>query len=178
MAVLRIYTAPDAILSKPSMPILTINDDIKKLAQDMFETMYFENGIGLSAVQVGVLKRIITIDINQKRDAKGNLLEQGEQFVMINPEIIHHSNERKKYEEGCLSFPGEGVEIERPSIITVSYLNLEGEWKQLEAEGLFGICIQHEIDHLNGITISNYVSHLKKELMIKRILKYKKRLKF
>lgn len=178
MAILKVYTAPDLILTKKSEVILEVNDKIKQLAHDMLETMYYENGIGLSAVQVGVLKRLITIDVTQKRDNKGNLLEPGEQFVMINPIIINHSTERKIYEEGCLSFPGEGVEIERPTKIQISYLNLEGEEKTLDAEGLFGICIQHEIDHLNGITISNYVSHLKKEMMIKRILKYKKRLKF
>lgn len=178
MAILKVYTAPDSILTQKSEPIITIDEKIKKLANDMLETMYYENGIGLSAVQVGVLKRIITVDVTQKRDSKGNLLEAGEQFVMINPVIVEASSEKKPYEEGCLSFPGEGVEIERPTKILVSYLDLEGTEKKLEATGLFGVCIQHEMDHLNGITISNYVSHLQKERMIKRIMKYKKRLKF
>ena len=178
MPILKVITAPDTMLTKVSTNVETIDEKIKNLAQNMLETMYYEEGIGLSAVQIGVLKRIITVDVNQKRDKDGNLLEAGEQFIMINPEITFKSEEKHTYEEGCLSFPNESVEIVRPSIIKVKYLNLEGEEKEIEATGLLGICIQHEMDHLNGITISNYLSHLRKELMIKRILKNQRRLKF
>jgi peptide deformylase len=178
MAILKLVTAPDPFLSNSSTKVEVIDEKIKKLAEDMLETMYAENGVGLSAVQVGVLKRIITVDVTQIRDKNGILLEAGEQFVMINPEIISHSQEKKEYDEGCLSFPGESVKIVRPATITVSFQNLDGEQKTIKADGLFAVCIQHEIDHLNGITISNYLSHLRKEMMLKRLLKQKKRLKF
>jgi peptide deformylase len=178
MAILNLITAPDPFLSKASAKVDVIDDKIRKLAEDMLETMYVENGVGLSAVQVGVLKRIITVDVTQVRDKNGILLEAGEQFIMINPEITSTSQEKKEYDEGCLSFPGESVKVVRPASIKVSYQNLEQEKKELEAEGLFAVCIQHEIDHLNGITISNYLSHLRREMMIKRLLKQKKRLKF
>jgi peptide deformylase len=174
MAVLKIITAPNSLLSQVSNEIANINDDIKKLATDMMETMYEENGIGLSAVQIGVLKRIITIDVTQERDASGNLLQKGEQFVMINPKIINASKEKSDFEEGCLSFPREHVKITRPSEITVKFTNLEGKEEEIKTNGLLSVCIQHEIDHLNGITISNYISHLRKEMMMKRLLKYKK----
>jgi peptide deformylase len=178
MAILKIVTAPNPFLVKLSMPIEAIDDSVLKLAEDMLETMYHENGIGLSAVQIGVLKRMITVDVNQRRDKDDNLVEKGEQFVMINPEIVESSKEKKEYDEGCLSFPNESVKIVRPSFIVVKYLDLTGAEKQIKAEGLFATCIQHEIDHLNGITISNYLSHLRKELMIKRLLKQQKRLTF
>ena len=178
MAILKLVTAPDPFLAKLSSPVTEVDEKIVNLVEDMFETMYAENGVGLSAVQVGVLLRIITVDVTQKRDKSGNLLEAGEQFAMINPEIIESSAEKKDYEEGCLSFPGEAVNITRPASIKVKFLNTAGKEEIIEADGLFAVCIQHEIDHLNGITISNYLSHLRKEMMIKRLLKQKKRLKF
>lgn len=177
MAILKVITAPDPLLSKHSEPVKNIDSRVSKIVEDMFETMYYENGIGLSAVQVGILERIIVVDVSQKRDNMGNLLETGEQFTMINPEIVVKSDEKNEYEEGCLSFPSESVKIVRPSFIEVQFLNLKGEVQKIKADGLFATCIQHEIDHLNGITISNYLSHLRKELMIKRLLKAKKRFK-
>jgi peptide deformylase len=178
MPILKLVTAPDPLLSQVSNNVDAIDEKIKTLAYNMLETMYAENGVGLSAVQVGVLKRIITIDVTQVRDKNGILLQEGEQFIMINPEITEYSNEKKEYDEGCLSFPGESVKIDRPAKIKVAFLDLEGAKKEIEADGLLAVCIQHEIDHLNGITISNYLSHLRKEMMIKRLLKQKKRLKF
>lgn len=177
MAVLKLITAPDPLLSMASALVTKIDENIKNLASDMLDTMYLESGIGLSAVQVGVLKRVITVDVTQKQDSEENLIK-GEAFIMINPEITIHSSKMSKYTEGCLSFPGERVEINRPASITVKYLDLTGKMHEIEADGIFATCIQHEVDHLNGITISNYVSHLRKELMIKRLLKQKKQLKF
>lgn len=178
MAILKVVEAPDKILEKVSLKVESINEEVIKLANDMLDTMYNENGVGLSAVQVGVLKRLITVDVTQERDDDGNLIKKGEQFVMVNPEIVSSSQEKKDYEEGCLSFPGERVKITRPALITVKYLNLKGETNEIECSGLFAICVQHEIDHLNGITIDKYLSHLRKELMIKRLVKRKKRINF
>jgi peptide deformylase len=177
MALLPLVIAPDIRLSKKSEPIDSINDNIKELARDMMETMYAEAGVGLSAVQVGVLKRLITVDVTQTKDANDSIIK-GEQYIMINPEVIFFSKEKQNYSEGCLSFPGESVSIDRPAIIKVKYLNLDGKEEAIEADGLLAICIQHEIDHLEGLTIANYLSHLRKELMIKRLLKHKKTLKF
>lgn len=178
MTVLKIVTAPNKILSEVSKPVQAIDETIRELANNMMQTMYEANGIGLSAVQVGVLKRIITVDVTQERDDLGNLISTGKQFIMINPEIIKQSEEKQDFEEGCLSFPGEHVKIQRPNKITVSFKNLDNEEQKLEADGLLSICIQHEIDHLEGITISNYISHLRRETMMKRLLKQKKHSKF
>jgi peptide deformylase len=174
MSVLKVITAPDPFLQKPSIEVEKIDDKIKEIANNMLDTMYYENGVGLSAVQVGVLLRIITVDVEQKRDENGELLSIGKQYVMINPEILEASQEKKDYDEGCLSFPGESVVVKRPAFIRVKFTNLNNEEQIVEADGLFAVCIQHEIDHLNGITITNYISHLRKEMMIKRLLKRRK----
>ena len=178
MATLPLVIAPDPLLKIVSAKVESIDENIKKLGQDMLDTMYMENGIGLSAVQVGVLKRIITVDVDHKRDENRNFLAAGTQYIMINPEIITKSPETKNYEEGCLSFPGFGVLITRPDIITVKYLDLQRKECILETGGLLSICIQHEIDHLNGITIDTYLSPLRQEIMTKKLLKVKRRIKF
>lgn len=162
MAILPLVIAPNTLLQQKSLPIANITTEIQTLAHNMLETMYANDGIGLSAVQVGVLKRLITVDIKQ---------DKKEQFIMINPEIIENSSDQSKYNEGCLSFPHESVTITRPEFITVTYLDLEGKQQTIKADGLFATCIQHEIDHLNGITISSYISPLKRTMMLKRLTK-------
>jgi peptide deformylase len=170
MSVLNILTLPNPILRKKSQDVKTVNDEVKKLASDMIDTMYESGGIGLSAVQVGVLKNIIVIDIIQEKDKNGNFKPEN-QYVMINPKVVFASEEISTYNEGCLSVPGENIEIKRPANITVEFLDIEGKPNKLEASGLFATCIQHEIDHTKGVVISSYLSLLKEEMLIRRILK-------
>jgi peptide deformylase len=138
----------------------------------MFETMYSFSGIGLSAVQVGILERIIVIDLQSKDDTK-----LSGQVVMINPVIAQTSQKPNLYNEGCLSFPDQFVNITRPEKITVRYLNLESQECEVVADGLFATCIQHEIDHLDGKTIASYVSELKRTMMFSKIKKIKRTMK-
>ena len=173
MAILNLVVAPNPLLQRKSLPVTKITENTKKLAMNMLETMYYNKGIGLSAVQVGVLERIIVVDIKWPDTDKPS----NEQYIMINPEIIQTSENQNDYNEGCLSFPNESVNITRPQIITVKYLNFDGQSEEIEADGLFATCIQHEIDHLNGITISSYISPLKRTMMINRIKKIKKNIK-
>ena len=171
--ILPLVIAPDNLLKQKSTPVNTITSDTEILINDMFDTMYARNGIGLSAVQVGVMQRIIVVDVEQSTAEDGTKIK-GKQYYMINPEIIGKSDDNSDFNEGCLSFPGENVNITRPAFITVKYLTLDGKTNEIQAHDLFATCIQHEIDHLNGITISSYVSYLKRELMMKRLLKRKK----
>ncbi len=170
MALLNLVIAPNPLLQQKSLPVTKITENTQKLVIDMLETMYYNKGIGLSAVQVGILERIIVVDVKWPDTDKPS----NEQYVMINPEIVQSSEKQNDYNEGCLSFPSESVNITRPKIIKVKYLNLGGKEEEIEADGLFATCIQHEIDHLNGITISSYVSPLKRTMMINRIKKIKK----
>lgn len=173
MSILTLVVAPNPLLQQISVPVLRITPDMEQFCNDMLETMYSYDGIGLSAVQVGVLKRIIVVDIKWPKVGGPS----DERYIMINPEIIENSAVQNSYNEGCLSFPNEGVEIIRPKVIRVSYLDLKGQKQILEADGLLATCIQHEIDHLNGITISTKISPLKRQLMINRLKKIKKTMK-
>ena len=132
----------------------------------MLETMYDAPGIGLAAIQIGILKRLVVIDIS--KDEKKNPL------FLVNPKIISQSKTTSVYEEGCLSLPGQFAEIERPSECLVKYIDLDGKEKELKADGLLATCIQHEVDHLNGILFIDYLSKLKKDMIIKRLVKHKK----
>ncbi len=170
MSTLHLVIAPNPILQKISAPVSQITQEIKVLAHNMLETMYHHRGIGLSAVQVGILQRIIVVDINWVEEEKLS----DEQYIMINPEIIETSSANAEYNEGCLSFPEEAVKIMRPEKITVKYLDVNGKECKIQTDGLLSTCIQHEIDHLNGTTIASRVSSLKKQLMINRIKKIKK----
>ena len=170
MSVLNLVIAPDPLLQQVSEPVQNITDETKKLCKDMLETMYASHGIGLSAVQVGILQRIIVVDVKWPELEKPS----NEQFIMINPEIVKNSKIKNDYNEGCLSFPNEQANITRPKVITVKYLDENAKEHTIEADGLFATCIQHEIDHLNGITISSYVSPLKKQMMMNRLRKFKK----
>ena len=138
--------------------------------EDMLETMYDAPGIGLAAVQIGILKRLVVIDITKDEKKKDPLF-------LINPVIIKKSDKTSIYEEGCLSLPGQYAEIERPAKCFLKYVDLNGKEKELKAEGLLSTCIQHEVDHLNGVLFIDYLSKLKKDMIIKKLVKHKKEIK-
>ena len=163
MAKKEILVLPDPLLRKISEPISEVNSEIKKLMDDMLETMYEAPGIGLAAVQIGVLKRVIVIDLS-----KG---EKKEPLFIVNPKITFKSKELLSYEEGCLSIPNQFAEVKRPNFCKVSFLDYGGKQKEINAEGLLATCIQHEIDHLNGILFIDHLSKLKKDLILKKTKK-------
>ena len=163
----KIIIEPDPILRKKCDPLEKVDNDIRKLLKDMLETMYAAPGIGLAAVQIGILKRLVVIDISKDEKKKDPLF-------LINPEITHQSKERSVYEEGCLSLPGQFAEIERPAQCTLKYLDYNGKEKKLKADGLLATCIKHEVDHLDGILFIDYLSKLKKDMIIKKLVKHKK----
>ena len=163
----KIIIEPDPILRRKCERLENIDDNIKKLMNDMLETMYDAPGIGLAAIQVGVLKRIVVIDISKEPEKKDPLF-------LINPEITYKSKNTSTYEEGCLSLPGQFAEIERPAECHIKYIDYEGKANNLEATGLLATCIQHEVDHLNGVLFIDYLSKLKKDMIIKKLVKQKK----
>ena len=167
MTIKPIITVPNDILKKTSDPIENVGETEKKLVNDLFETMYNSKGIGLAAVQVGILKRILVIDVSTKEEEKNPL-------CFINPVIKKISDETSVYEEGCLSIPDTFIEIERPKICEVEYIDLDGKLKNIKCDGLLSTCLQHEINHLDGKLIIEHLSKLKKDLIIKRISKSRK----
>ena len=167
MAKRPIITLPDPILRKVSAPVERIDAEVRKLAEDMLETMYAAPGVGLAAVQVGVPRRLFVLDTAKDE-------EPPQPLVLINPEIVSLGAEMRLHEEGCLSIPDERVPIERPSKVTVRFLDREGKTQELTAEGLLATAIQHEIDHLNGKLIIDYLSRLKRDMVVR---KFKKRAK-
>ena len=169
MTIRKILNEPDPILRKKCKSLEKIDEHVRKLMGDMAETMYKANGIGLAAIQVGILKRLIVIDISKDEKKK-------KPIFFINPEIVFRSKKTSIYEEGCLSIPGYYAEIERPAECHIKYTNFEGKIKELEADGLLATCIQHEVDHLNGILFIDYLSKLKKDMIIKKLVKHKKEL--
>ena len=167
MTVRRILTEPNIILRQKSLPVEAVDKDLQILMDDMLETMYAAPGIGLAAIQVGVAKRVIVMDIAQKDGPKNPMF-------FINPEIIEKSNNNSTYEEGCLSVPGQFAEIERPDKCHVKYLDYSGKKQEIKAEGMLATCIQHEMDHLEGILFIDYLSKLKQSMIIKKLSKQKK----
>ena len=167
MTVRRILTEPNKTLRQKSLPVEKVDKDLQLLMDDMVETMYAAPGIGLAAIQVGVAKRVIVIDIAQKDGPKNPMF-------FINPEIIEKSNNNSTYEEGCLSVPGQFAEIERPDKCHVKYLDYHGKQQEINAEGMLATCIQHEMDHLEGILFIDYLSKLKQSMIIKKLSKQKK----
>ena len=168
MAVREILILPDKRLRKVSEPVKKIDAAIRKLVDDMFETMYDAPGIGLAAIQIGTSKRVVTMDLAKKEEPKNPQ-------VFINPEIVWSSDEKAVYEEGCLSIPEIYSDVERPAQVKVKYLDLEGELHEIEANGLLSTCLQHEVDHLNGILFIDHLSRLKRERIIKKFTKVAKR---
>ncbi|MDC0031359.1 peptide deformylase [Candidatus Pelagibacter sp.] len=166
MSVKRIITVPDKILRKISTPIDNVGNHEKKLIDDLFESMYDSNGIGLAAIQIGVPKRVIVLDVSNKDKEKNPM-------CFINPVIKKKSESLSIYEEGCLSIPDTFIEIERPSICEVEYLDYNGNKKNIKCQGLLSTCIQHEIAHCDGELIIDYLSKLKKDMVIKKLSKQK-----
>ncbi len=167
MTIKSIITVPNEVLKKISDPIENVGESEKKLVNDLFETMYNSNGIGLAAVQVGILKRILVIDVSTKEEKKNPL-------CFINPVIKKISDETSVYEEGCLSIPDTFIEIERPKICEVEYIDLDGKLKNISCDGLLSTCLQHEINHLDGKLIIDHLTKLKRDIIIKKISKNKK----
>ena len=167
MALRKILTEPNKILREKSLPVEKVDKDLQTLMDDMLETMYAAPGIGLAAIQVGVAKRVIVLDIAPKDKPKNPIF-------FVNPKIIYKSENKSTYEEGCLSVPGQFAEINRPEICNVKYLDYYGQPKEIKAEGMLATCIQHEMDHLEGILFIDYLSKLKKSMIIKKLSKQKK----
>jgi peptide deformylase len=171
MAVLPLIIAPDPLLKKVSAPVTVVDDEVRTLLDDMLDTMYHSNGIGLAAVQVGILERLIVIDVNW-RDEEATSRKP---LKLINAEIISDSKDEHSYKEGCLSFPDQFSEVVRPGTVKVRYLDEHGKPQELEADGLLATCIQHEIDHTNGITFVDHISRLKRDMIHKKLAKAKER---
>jgi|TARA_B110000438_G_C15782878_1_gene637042 peptide deformylase len=169
MALRQILTEPNPILRQKSLLVTEVNVDLQKLMDDMLETMYAAPGIGLAAIQIGVPKKIIVLDLSPKEEPR-------KPMYFINPEIISKSENNSSYEEGCLSVPGQFAEIERPKKCHIKYLDYFGQPKEMEAEGMIATCIQHEMDHLEGILFIDYLSKLKKSMIVKKLSKQKKEL--
>ena len=167
MALRQILTEPNKILREKSSLVEKVDENLQKLMDDMLETMYAAPGIGLAAIQVGVPKRVIVLDITPKDKPKNPM-------YFVNPEIITKSENSSTYEEGCLSVPGQFAEINRPDKCHIKYLDYYGQPKEIKADGMLATCIQHEIDHLEGILFIDYLSKLKKTMIIKKLSKQKK----
>ncbi|MDA1197774.1 MAG: peptide deformylase [Proteobacteria bacterium] len=166
MKIRKILTEPDPFLRQVSHEVTKVDDSIRELMDDMLETMYAAPGIGLAAIQVGVPKRVIVIDLSRE--------EKKTPLYFVNPKIIIKSKNISTYEEGCLSVPGQFAEIDRPDQCHITYLDYNGQKKELKAEGLLATCIQHEMDHLEGILFIDYLSKLKKNFIVKKLSKQKK----
>jgi peptide deformylase len=164
MALREILVVPHPILKQVSEPVAKVDDDLRALMDDMLETMYDAPGIGLAAIQIGVPKRVIVMDLARPEESK-------QPRYYVNPEIVWASEEKSLHEEGCLSIPEYYEEVERPSRVRVRFLDYHGKEQELEADGLFATCIQHEIDHLNGVLFIDYLSRLKRERVNKKFAK-------
>ncbi|PIU04966.1 peptide deformylase [Methylobacterium sp. CG09_land_8_20_14_0_10_71_15] len=168
MAIRPLVILPDARLRLPSEPVGPVTDEIRTLAQDMLETMYDAPGVGLAAIQIGVTKRVVTIDTSKDENAR-------EPRIFLDPEIVWASEEKRVYDEGCLSIPEFYAEVERPDRVRVRFRDLEGREQEIEADGLLSTCIQHEIDHLNGVLFIDHLSKLKRDRVVKKFAKAAKR---
>ncbi|HEX3503657.1 MAG TPA: peptide deformylase [Xanthobacteraceae bacterium] len=164
MAIREIIKIPDKRLRLKSEQVTKIDAGIKALVDDMFETMYDAPGIGLAAIQLGIAKRVVTMDLSKKED-------EAKPLVFINPEITWVSEEKSAYEEGCLSIPEYYEEVERPTEVKVKYLDLDGKSHEITAKGLLATCLQHEIDHTNGVLFIDHISKLKRDRVIKKFTK-------
>ena len=167
MSFRKILTEPDRILRKKSLPVDKVDENLQKLMDDMIETMYAAPGIGLAAIQIGIPKRVIVMDIAKKDKPKNPM-------CFVNPKIIEKSNINSTYEEGCLSVPGQFAEITRPNKCHIKYLDYYGQPQEIKAKGMLATCIQHEMDHLEGILFIDYLSKLKKSMIVKKLSKQQK----
>lgn len=172
MSLLPIIEIPDPILRAQSAPVETIDDDVSRLVRDMFDTMYAAPGIGLAAVQVAIPRRLLVIDLQEPEEEEGEPVRRPMAF--INPEILHRSDARKIYNEGCLSIPDQYAEVERPDVVRVKWLDESGRSQEAEFDGLMSVCLQHEIDHLNGVLFIDHLSRLKRDMVVKKVMKARK----
>jgi peptide deformylase len=172
MALLPIVEVPDPRLKQISAPVAEVNDEIRALIADMFETMYAAPGIGLAAVQVGVPKRLLVIDLQEPEEEGGEPVRDPR--VFINPEIVSHSEQEVPYTEGCLSVPDQYAEVDRPDSIRARWLDEKGAAHEEEISGLLAVCLQHEMDHLEGILFIDHLSRLKREMILRKIAKARK----
>ena len=169
MAILPIIETPDPRLRQISTPVEAIDASLQTLIDDMFETMYAAPGIGLAAIQVGVPKRLLVIDLQEEEEGEGKPIKAPR--VFINPEVIETSEERQVYSEGCLSVPDQYAEVERPALIRARWQDRDGTTHEERLEGLLAICLQHEMDHLDGILFIDHLSRLKREMVLKKLAK-------
>lgn len=167
MAVLPLIIAPDERLNKPSAKVDVVDDAVRKLLNDMLETMYANDGIGLAAVQIGVHLRCVVVDVAVREG-------RNEPIKLINPEIVDESQDISIFQEGCLSFPDQYSDVERPEAVTIKYLDETGAEKTMKADGIMATCIQHEIDHTNGVVFVDHISKLKRDMIHKKLTKAKK----
>ena len=167
MAVLPLVIAPDERLNTPSKPVTVVDDSIRKLLDDMLDTMYANDGIGLAAVQVGVHKRCIVVDVAVREGGR-------EPIKFVNPEIIRRSEEKNVFQEGCLSFPDQYSDVVRPSTVTVRYTDENGVEKTMEASEILATCLQHEIDHTNGVVFVDHISLMKRDMILRKLKKAKR----
>ena len=167
MAILEIILAPDPRLKAKAKPVKTVDDDVRKLMDDMLETMHSAQGIGLASTQVGDPRRVIVVDISGPD-------EDPAPIRMANPELVWTSDDERSHEEGCLSLPEQYAEVERPDAIRVRYLDHENEIRELDADGVLGTCIQHEMDHLDGVLFVDHISSLKRGIILRKLTKAKK----
>lgn len=167
MTIKPLVILPDPVLRQLSRPVERVDDPLRKLADDMLETMYDAPGIGLAGIQIGVPLRIVTIDLSKEDEKRSPQ-------IFINPEILSRSDEGSVYEEGCLSIPDYYAEVERPASVRVKFLGLDGKEQEIEADGLLATCLQHEIDHLNGVLFIDHISKLKRDMVVKKFKKLAK----
>ena len=169
MSIMPIIEVPDALLRTQSAPLESVGDDVTRLIADMFETMYKAPGIGLAAIQVAVPKRLVVIDLQDPEEEGGEPVRRP--HVFINPEIVDRSAARKVYNEGCLSIPDQYAEIERPDIVRARWIDEKGAAQEGEFDGLMSVCLQHEVDHLNGILFIDHLSRLKRDMIVRKVVK-------
>jgi peptide deformylase len=167
MTIHPIITIPDPVLRKEAEPVERVDDELRKLMDDMLDTMYDAPGVGLAAPQIGILRRVIVMDASKDEDEKSPI-------VMANPRILERSEELRVHEEGCLSIPEVTAEVERPATARVAYLDREGKPQEAELEDIWSTIVQHEIDHLNGVLFIDYLSRLKRDMIVKKFTKQKR----
>jgi peptide deformylase len=173
MAVLEILEIPDPRLRAVAKPVAQVDDVVRTLIDDMFETMYDARGIGLAATQLGIEQRILVIDLQEEEDEEGKPVRDPHAYV--NPEILEVSEETAVYNEGCLSIPAQYAEVQRPARCRVKWLDRDGKPQEQEFDGLMATCMQHEIDHLNGVLFIDHLSRLKRDMVVKKLAKLRKK---
>ena len=173
MTILKLYTYPEPVLKKKAEKVAKVDDEIRHFLDDMLETMYADAGVGLAAPQVGVSKRIVVIDVEQEDDEEGHL-SKGKPLFLINPEIVWRSDEMVCGEEGCLSVPKQRAEVERHTQVRVHYTDYNGKEQEILGDGLLSVCLQHELDHLDGILYIDRISRLKRQMIVKKLQKESK----